>query len=330
MKKYLYIIVVVVVLGFLFAVSFGGSNSSKNVSSVDGVSFEESFVNTENAVLLDVRTPLEYNEGHIKGAINIDFQNPNFNSEIEKLDKNLPYFVYCRSGNRSTQAVNAMQKAGFTNITQLEGGLMNNEDLLQKDFAQENISIDLGDDSVSLELSVASATLSEKEIADLLYMREEEKLAHDVYITLGEKWKLNIFNNIASSEQTHTNAVRSLLDVYKINDIADGNGVGEFTNTELKALYEDLVKQGSVSLVEALRVGALIEDLDISDLEKALASTAQSDIQNVYNNLQKGSRNHLRSFTSQLAKQGVEYTPQYIPVSVYENIVGSPKETGRQ
>ena len=75
-------------------------------------------------VILDVRTPGEFMTGHIQDAQNIDFESGSFESQIESLDKNGTYAVYCRSGNRSGQAVKVMQDAGFLNLFNLEGGVI--------------------------------------------------------------------------------------------------------------------------------------------------------------------------------------------------------------
>jgi rhodanese-related sulfurtransferase len=75
-------------------------------------------------VILDVRTQGEFMTGHIQGAQNIDFESGSFESQIESLDKNGTYAVYCRSGNRSGQAVKVMQDAGFKNIYNLDGGVI--------------------------------------------------------------------------------------------------------------------------------------------------------------------------------------------------------------
>jgi rhodanese-related sulfurtransferase len=75
-------------------------------------------------ITLDVRTPGEYAEGHLEGAQLIDFQSGNFENEISSLDKNATYAVYCRSGNRSGQAVKVMHDAGFHNVYNLNGGVI--------------------------------------------------------------------------------------------------------------------------------------------------------------------------------------------------------------
>ncbi len=170
--------------------------------------------------------------------------------------------------------------------------------------------------------------LSEAEKDGILYMREEEKLARDVYQTLYEKWKLQIFSNIARSEQTHMSAVKLLIDKYGLEDPAEGKAVGEFTDQKLQDLYNKLVEDGSKSIENALKVGAAIEEIDIIDLEKHISETNKEDIKIVYENLIKGSRNHLRAFTSTLTKYGVIYEPQYLSKDEYEQIINSPMEKG--
>ncbi len=171
--------------------------------------------------------------------------------------------------------------------------------------------------------------LSAEEEAGLFQMREEEKLARDVYLTMFEKWGHWVFTNIASSEQKHMDAVKALLDKYNLEDPAAGEEVGDFKDAKIQSLYGDLVEAGSVSLVEALRVGATIEDLDIFDLKEFLSQTDNQDITNVYENLVKGSRNHLRTFVYQLEIFGESYIAQYLDQEEIDAIVNSPKETGK-
>jgi len=176
--------------------------------------------------------------------------------------------------------------------------------------------------------SLPKENLSQDEIDGLLLMREEEKLAHDVYNTLYIKWGQNIFNNIANSEQTHTDAVASLLNKYEIADPVITNEVGGFENDAMFDLYNELVEMGSVSIVDALRVGAIIEDLDIHDLRNLMSNTNNQDILVLYQNLEKGSRNHMRSFTRLLNRNGETYTAQYISEDEYLEIIATPSENG--
>jgi hypothetical protein len=147
-----------------------------------------------------------------------------------------------------------------------------------------------------------AAALTDDEKYWLTYMREEEKLARDVYLSLGSTWNIPIFSNIAQSEQMHMDSVKPLLDRYGLPDPAAGKAQGEFKDPVLQNLHDDLIAQGSLSGVEALRVGVFIEETDISDLNKAIAATTHKDIRIVYNNLLQGSMNHLNAFESNLAR----------------------------
>ena len=181
--------------------------------------------------------------------------------------------------------------------------------------------------SSALEASPAElliSTLGDAELEGLLYMREEEKLARDVYLTLYEKWGLPVFQNITNSEQKHMDAVKTLLDQYDIEDPAAGNDVGVFANPALQEFYDQLIQQGSQSVADALRVGAAIEEIDILDLEERIAQTDKADIRRVYENLMKGSGNHLRAFASNLDRRaGETYQPQYLSQAAYESIVNT-------
>jgi hypothetical protein len=161
-------------------------------------------------------------------------------------------------------------------------------------------------------------------------MREEEKLARDVYLTLYNYWRLPIFRNIARSEEWHMHMVGVLLKKYGIPDpVAEtGNRIGVFKDKHLQELYDKLVSEGKKSLIDALKVGATIEDLDIYDLERAIKDTDNRDIRAVYLNLMKGSRNHMRAFVRTLRRFGADYKPQYISEEEFERIISTPIERG--
>ena len=181
-----------------------------------------------------------------------------------------------------------------------------------------------------VNLPPASGELSADEAAALLYLREEEKLAHDVYVTLYAEWGLPVFQNISRSEQTHTDAIKALLDRYGLADPASAS-VGVFTNPSLQALYDALVAQGSKSVADALKVGAAIEEIDILDLQERLAQTDNADIQQVYNSLMSGSYNHLRAFASNLQSQtGETYQPQHLSAEAYQAIVSGALGSGNR
>ncbi|QRN84255.1 DUF2202 domain-containing protein [Chloroflexota bacterium] len=190
------------------------------------------------------------------------------------------------------------------------------------------------DDPTVVVASAAASTLhasglTEAEVEGLLYMREEEKLAHDVYVTLYGIWGTPVFQNIANSEQTHTEAVKNLLDIYGLEDPAISSPVGVFVNPDLQALYDQLVDLGSKSQADALKVGAAIEEIDILDLQANLEIVTAADVRQVYENLLFGSENHLRAFTSVLAQQtGEIYEPQYMDQTAYDAIVAESIQSG--
>ncbi len=164
--------------------------------------------------------------------------------------------------------------------------------------------------------------LDEQEVADLMWMREEEKLARDVYLLLADKWGLQIFSNISRSEQQHMDSMLNMIEIYGLSDPVGDNPQGVFTNPDLQALYDDLAAQGSQSQIDALYVGATIEEVDIIDLERAIADTDNPDLVQAYSGLMCGSENHLRAFVRNLEQQtGETYTPQYLDQAAYDAIM---------
>jgi len=186
-------------------------------------------------------------------------------------------------------------------------------------------------DDATLTEVLASLPLDDLSVAEsegLLFMREEEKLARDVYVAMFELGYSQVFDNISKSEQTHTDAILALLDRYDILDPVGNNPEGVFVNTDLQALYDALILQGFPSLIDALFVGAAIEEIDIIDIQNLVdALEGNEDIALVYESLMKGSRNHLRAFVDNLASQGVDYAPQYLSQEVYDAIINADIET---
>lgn len=164
--------------------------------------------------------------------------------------------------------------------------------------------------------------LTEEEKNDLLFMREEEKLARDVYLTLFEKWGAPVFANIATSEQQHMDAMLILLKTYNLPDPAATTVVGEFVNVELQALYDALIRRGSQSLLEALKVGGIIEETDIEDINAAIETSRLDKIDSVYENLLEGSYNHLRAFAKEIASlTGRPYVAQVVSQDIVDAIL---------
>ena len=171
-------------------------------------------------------------------------------------------------------------------------------------------------------------TLISGEDAGIIQMREEEKLARDVYNYLAVQWGMPVFSNIASSEQTHMDSIVTLIDQYGLTDPASDQS-GVFTNQSLQDLYSSLIAQGSISIEEAFKVGAAIEEIDILDLQNRLLLTAHPDIQLVFENLLNGSYNHLNAFATNLFNRtGSTYVPQYLSSEAYQTIISNGGTTG--
>lgn len=176
---------------------------------------------------------------------------------------------------------------------------------------------------------VETSDLTDSELASLLKMKEEEKLARDVYSVLYQKWGSKIFSNISAAENNHLNAIVLLLTNYGVTDVSTGKA-GEFVDAEVQTLYNDLIAKATVSIEEAYKTGALIEEMDIKDLIESLSTTTNENVILVFDNLLKGSRNHLRAFNRQLTTLGIVYTPIYISQTDYDLIVNSSMEKGNQ
>jgi hypothetical protein len=150
--------------------------------------------------------------------------------------------------------------------------------------------------ATALPAQAATPTVSATVKAQLLYLVEEEKLAHDVYAALDAVSISPKFKNISGAEQTHMDYISALLVTYGIKNPTIGKKPGEFTNKSLSALYKTLVTKGKKSSIDALQVGILIEEKDLADLATLSKSITQTDIKTAVAFLKKGSENHLRAF----------------------------------
>jgi len=170
------------------------------------------------------------------------------------------------------------------------------------------------------------AGLSQDETDYLLFIREEEKVARDSYIGLSDLWGLIVFDNIADSEQQHMDAVKALVSCYGLVDPVIDE-VGDFTNEDLQNLYDVLMDAGQQSAMAGLKVGALIEETDIVDIQHAIGVTEHLDMVGTYESIVCGSRNHLRAFIRQIENNGGTYTPEVLDPVVFWDIAHSPMET---
>jgi hypothetical protein len=169
--------------------------------------------------------------------------------------------------------------------------------------------------------------LTDAEREDLLLLREEEKIARDVYVRLHERWGLRPFANISGSEQAHIDMMLALLEHYGLPDSAHDLQAGKFHDAALQKLHDDLVEKGLKSQENAVQVGLLIEELDIADLQKASARTEKPEIRGVYAELERGSRNHMRAFYRWKQHLGIDYRAAHLPQDELERIALSAHET---
>lgn len=149
----------------------------------------------------------------------------------------------------------------------------------------------------AVALPAEAATVSSNTATKLQALTAEEKLAHDVYLTLGNYWNARRFANISSSESRHYTAMQSMLKAYGVVDNSAGDAVGVFDDPAIQALYDALVAEGKSSLGTAYGVGVTIEQRDIADLDALLLRWMPSDIKTVLANLRAGSQNHLQAFS---------------------------------
>lgn len=142
-------------------------------------------------------------------------------------------------------------------------------------------------------VTAPTASLSASQRATLLHMREEEQLAHDLYVAFAEQWGTDVFGRIAASESRHVAAVQRLLDRYQLADPSPGAG---FADEGLQAMWDKLLDEGLSSREAALEVGRTIERADIADLQRAIAAGQPTDVARVYQRLLQASRHHLAAF----------------------------------
>ncbi|MEF8776335.1 MAG: DUF2202 domain-containing protein [Haloarculaceae archaeon] len=174
----------------------------------------------------------------------------------------------------------------------------------------------------------ATGDVSETERADIFSMREEERVARDVYLALADAWSLRSHDTISDSEQTHMDAILGLVEKYDLEEPATG-GLGTFTNQELQALHDEPVAWGRESELASLKVGCHIEEKNMHDIQVRIDRADEDPIVTVYENLIRGSRNHLRVFYRTLTDAGGDYEPVYVSQERFDEIVNSDRERGR-
>lgn len=175
--------------------------------------------------------------------------------------------------------------------------------------------------------SAPTQALDTDEAATLTFMREEERLARDLYLQFDGLGESALFVNISAAEQRHMDAVKVAMDRYGIAEPSDPTQVGQYANTELGKLHSELLAQGS-SYLGALWAAGMVEEVDIDDLRNAIDETDNEDLQTIYGNLLRGSRNHLRAFAGEIERQGAVYEAQFLEQDDVDDILNSPMERG--
>jgi hypothetical protein len=142
----------------------------------------------------------------------------------------------------------------------------------------------------------AQGTWTAEQQSTLAAMAQEEKLAHDLYVALGDRYDAAIFDRIAGSETQHLAIVRTLLDRYGLADPTAGAADGRFSDPAVQATYDRLLAEGQADLAAALRVGQAVEQTDIDDLRAAQNGLTAPDVTQAYANLLEASQRHLTAF----------------------------------
>lgn len=171
----------------------------------------------------------------------------------------------------------------------------------------------------AINSAVGTLDITPADMAGLMLMREEEKMAKDVYTYFYSQFNYRIFNNISKSETVHSEAVLRVINYYKLTDPTT-NVAGTFSDAHMQELYTKFTTEAK-TVEDALKTGAFIEEYDIADLKKLIAETDNTYIKRVYTNLKGGSENHLRAFTRMLKFKGIVYVPQILSEEEYLSII---------
>ena len=177
-------------------------------------------------------------------------------------------------------------------------------------------------DTTTIVLKFPYGQLNSTEQNSIIQMVQWEKLFAQIYQQFYQQWQHEAFKNIPQNEEKHRKALEALLTKYKLTPVSNT------TSASLTKYHDDWIAQGNASLVAALTVSATMEDKYLLELQQALSNKAidNFDIQFVYQNLAKGSRNHLRNIVNLLKAQQVEYQAHYLTSAEFQEIIHSPQE----
>lgn len=171
----------------------------------------------------------------------------------------------------------------------------------------------------------SQSAITESEKAAIIFVVQEEKVAHDFYAAMYELHGLTPFRSISKSEGLHMDKARSLVDHFGIEDPNSENydTPGKFSSNKFQVMYDDLVREGSKSIPDALIESARFEEMDIVDIEKFNSTIQNEFIKSTFESLIGISKNHLKAIVRELSERGIEYSPFYLTREELNNIVES-------
>ncbi len=208
------------------------------------------------------------------------------------------------------------------------GAFLLSDDRDESPHHQASLGARPGAQTLTVAARANPGILAAKERQYLLFMREEEKLALDLYMEMHRLWGLSVFKSVSGEEKEHMRAMLGLLRIYNLPDPVGNNPPGRFVNAHLRDLYQSLARQGSQSVEEALKACALQEEINMLDLMAASNASTQPKIREIYSELQRDSINHLRSFAHALEVLGVRYQGVKIPQQTVDAIIHGPMDRG--
>ena len=241
---------------------------------------------------------------------------------MSQLNTKLTAIAFALSINFS---VVAAENQGAMDLSNMQGGEAGNGEMQNTGMENSGMQNSMAGKHCPLKLNAnqfEAQELSEEVANDLRFMREEEKLARDVYQVFYLQWFSYVLGNISNAEQMHMDRIKIFLDAYGIEDSASEEK-GVFNNADLQALYDELVAQGTESELEAYKVGAYVEELDINDLEKSIKNTDIPELKKMYMQLKMSSYMHLRKFNEKIVASGEEYIPQVLSQEAFDAILNA-------
>jgi len=176
---------------------------------------------------------------------------------------------------------------------------------------------------ISAVTKAQKITLSPAETKALINLHDNQKLSLFVYDSLFAIWGINPFGNIRSAESQHVDFLVDVAENYSV--ILDKNGSTDnkpgFTTPQAETIYHESISKGSLSVIDALKRGALLEEMSLLALHEAKAVTIKSDLLHTFDILAMGSKNNLQAFNKRLKMYGITYEPGLLDQKDFKNII---------